>query len=298
MIKDRFEQKIRSLQQEIVSAFQQADPSVQLLEDEWQRPGGGGGISKILSNGSYIEKAGVNISIVHGVLPDEMKERLKAVSATFYASGISLVIHPKNPFVPTVHFNIRYFELYDESGLADSWFGGGMDMTPYYIFDEDAKHFHSTLKEHCDGHNLEYYPAFKERCDNYFYNAHRDEHRGIGGIFYDYLKNDSEGHLAFSSDVGDCFLKAYLPIFEKRKDIGYNEQHKKWQEIRRGRYVEFNLIHDRGTLFGLRTKGRTESILMSLPPTVRWEYDHHPEAGTAEAKLLLALKPKDWVSKT
>jgi coproporphyrinogen III oxidase len=297
MIKKRFEQKIRSFQKEIVKGFLNEDPTLKLQEDQWDRPGGGGGFSNILRDGKYIEKGGVNISIVSGTLPDEMKERLKAVSATFYASGISLVIHPKNPFAPTVHFNIRYFELYKKDELVDSWFGGGMDMTPYYIFEEDARHFHSVLKACCDRHNPEFYPTFKKRCDEYFFNAHRDEHRGIGGIFYDYMKDDREASLSFTSDVGDAFLEAYLPILKKRKDHEYTADHKLWQEIRRGRYVEFNLIHDRGTLFGLKTNGRTESILMSLPPTVRWEYNHHPEKGSDEEKLLLALKPQNWADK-
>ncbi|WP_235296637.1 oxygen-dependent coproporphyrinogen oxidase [Portibacter marinus] len=296
MIKDRFEKKIKLLQKEIVGAFLNDDPDLILLEDEWERPGGGGGFSNILSNGKYIEKGGVNISMVHGELPEEMKERLHAKSATFYASGISLVIHPLNPFVPTVHFNIRYFELYESDQMVDSWFGGGMDMTPYYIFEEDPIHFHQVLKSVCDQFNGEFYPTFKPKCDEYFYNAHRDEHRGVGGIFYDYLKGRPEFHLAFTSAVGDAFLKAYMPIFQKRKDNTYDEHHKEWQEIRRGRYVEFNLIHDRGTLFGLKTNGRTESILMSLPPTVRWVYNHHPAAGSAEAQLLKALKPRDWAS--
>lgn len=294
MIKKDFETKIRSLQNEIVQAFLAEDPELNLLEDEWERPGGGGGFSNVLSEGRYIEKGGVNISIVSGTLPDEMKARLNAVSSTFYASGISLVLHPKNPFTPTVHFNIRYFELYDKSKLVDSWFGGGMDMTPYYIFEEDAQHFHQVLRTCCEKHDPEFYPTFKKRCDNYFYNTHRNEHRGIGGIFYDYMKDDRNKGLAFTSDVGDAFLQAYLPIFTKRKDHHYNSDHKVWQEIRRGRYVEFNLIHDRGTLFGLKTNGRTESILMSLPPTVRWEYDHHPAKGSEEEKLLQALKPRNW----
>ncbi|WP_348535587.1 oxygen-dependent coproporphyrinogen oxidase [Portibacter lacus] len=295
-MKEQFENKIKALQKEIVLAFLEEDEDLQLLEDTWDRPGGGGGISNILSNGKYIEKGGVNISMVHGILPDEMKKRLNAVSATFYASGISLVIHPVNPFAPTVHFNIRYFELYEKDVMVDAWFGGGMDMTPYYIFEEDAVHFHTTLKNACDLHNESYYSTFKAKCDDYFFNSHRDEHRGIGGIFYDYLKDQPQEKLAFTSKIGDAFLKAYLPVFQKRKDTPYNADQKIWQEIRRGRYVEFNLIHDRGTLFGLKTNGRTESILMSLPPTVRWEYNHHPEAGSEEAKLLEALKPKDWVT--
>lgn len=296
MIKEAFEDKIKTLQKEIVTALKSVDPTLQLLEDEWKRPGGGGGWSNILTDGRYIEKGGVNISMVHGHLPEEMKARLGAVSSEFYASGISLVIHPLNPYVPTVHFNIRYFELYDKGEKIDAWFGGGMDMTPYYIFNSDAAHFHRTLKRTCDRFDEEYYPRFKKRCDEYFFNAHREEHRGIGGIFYDYLKDRPTFHLEFTSAVGDAFLPTYLPILNRHKDHIYGKEHKDWQEIRRGRYVEFNLIHDRGTLFGLRTNGRTESILMSLPPTVQWKYDHHPVPGSEEAKLLAALKPRDWVN--
>ena len=299
MIKERFETKIKNLQTEIVNALQLVDPEVNLLVDKWDRPGGGGGISNVLSSGRFIEKGGVNISIVHGELPAEMKERLNAVSATFYASGISLVIHPLNPFAPTVHFNIRYFELYEQNKMVDSWFGGGMDLTPYYIFEEDAIHFHKTLKSACDSFDPKFYPTHKQKCDAYFFNAHRNEHRGIGGIFFDYLKKGDDSTIEerydFTTSIGDSFLPAYLPILERRKEKDYQENHKEWQEIRRGRYVEFNLIHDRGTLFGLKTNGRIESILMSLPPTVRWNYNHHPVKGSDEWKLLQALKPRDWV---
>lgn len=298
MIKQAFEQKIKSLQKEIVSALLEIDPDAELLEDNWERAGGGGGFSNVISGGKYIEKGGVNISIVHGVLPEEMQKRLNAVSADFYASGISLVIHPYNPFAPTVHFNIRYFELYEDGQKKDAWFGGGMDLTPYYFFQEDAVHFHKTIKSTCDAHDEEFYKNFKEKCDHYFYNSHRDEHRGIGGIFYDYLKADGdktiEDYLSYTTDVGDTFLQAYLPVLKRRKDIPFEKNHKEWQEIRRGRYVEFNLIHDRGTLFGLRTNGRTESILMSLPPTVRWEYCHNPLPDSEEEKLIKALKPQNW----
>lgn len=298
MIKEQFEKKIRQLQSQIVNALIHIDPEVDVLKDEWDRPGGGGGYSNILTDGKYIEKAGVNISIVHGILPEEMKKRLKAKSASFYASGISLVIHPCNPFAPTVHFNIRYFELYEGKEKVDSWFGGGMDMTPYYVFEDDCRHFHATLKTCCDRFDRTYYKTYKSKCDDYFYNSHRKEHRGIGGIFFDYLKEDKDkstkDNFNFTEGVGQSFLEAYLPILEKRKDIAYTAFNKEWQEIRRGRYVEFNLIHDRGTLFGLRTNGRTESILMSLPPAVRWKYNHHPEEGSKEAELIKALKPRDW----
>lgn len=299
MIKEKFEENIKRIQNQIVSAFQLVDPGVKIIEDNWDRPGGGGGCSKILTKGKYIEKGGVNISIVNGVLPIEMQERLNAISASFYASGISLVIHPLNPFAPTVHFNIRYFELYKDSKLVDSWFGGGMDLTPFYPFVEDVIHFHTVLKNDCDRFDKTYYSDFKNQCDSYFYNAHRNEHRGIGGVFFDYLKPSKEKSIEhlfdFTISIGDSFIQAYLPIIEKRKDIIFNDSQREWQEIRRGRYVEFNLIHDRGTLFGLKTSGRTESILMSLPPRVRWEYNHHPEFGSEEEKLFEILKPKQWV---
>lgn len=297
-IRQRFEEKILSLQKEIVDQFSNIDPEFELVIDKWERPGGGGGISNVLRSGQFIEKGGVNISMVHGELPEPMQKRLNAISADFYASGISLVIHPLNPFVPTVHFNIRYFELFEKGEKVDAWFGGGMDLTPYYGYEEDAIHFHQQLKQICDQHDQEYYPKFKKQCDEYFYNSHRDEHRGIGGIFFDYLKADGsktiEDIFNFTTAVGDTFIPAYIPILRKRKDQPYKESNKIWQEIRRGRYVEFNLIHDRGTLFGLKTNGRTESILMSLPATVRWEYNHCPEEGSKEEALMEFLKPKNW----
>ena len=219
---------------------------------------------------------------------------------SWFAAGISSVIHPLNPFVPTVHFNYRMFELYAEDGiLKDRWFGGGSDLTPYYLFEEDARHFHQTFKNVCDAFDKSFYSAFKKNCDDYFVNMHRNnERRGIGGIFYDHKKPD-ENHnadfwLNFGNACANAFMDAYLPIVEKRKDTIYNNEHKHWQEIRRGRYVEFNLIHDKGTLFGLKTHGRTESILISLPPTVRFEYDYQPEPRSEEDKLMqVSLKPRE-----
>ena len=252
------------------------------------------------------EKGGVNVSVVYGHLTERMCKVLQIPflgnEATWFAAGISSVIHPVNPFVPTIHFNYRMFELYDKDGLVkDRWFGGGTDLTPYYLFDEDAIHFHSTYKNACDKFDSTLYPLFKHNCDEYFVNTHRnDERRGIGGIFYDHKKDNEDCDTNFwfglAQKCGDAFIDAYIPIVEKRKNISYSNDHKFWQEIRRGRYVEFNLIHDRGTLFGLKTNGRTESILMSLPPTVRFEYDYQPGKGSEEDKLLQAcLKPKDWV---
>jgi coproporphyrinogen III oxidase len=220
----------------------------------------------------------------------------------WFAAGLSIVIHPYNPFVPTIHCNYRMFELYDDNGmLSDRWFGGGTDLTPYYLFEEDAKHFHQTYKNVCDHFDPSFYPEFKKNCDDYFVNWHRnEERRGIGGIFYDHQqpaqKKDTDFWMRFGQACGNTFIEAYLPIVEKRKNTRFEERHKHWQEIRRGRYVEFNLVHDRGTLFGLKTNGRTESILMSLPPTVRFEYDYQPEPGSEEDKLLQAcLHPVDWV---
>jgi len=301
-VKDDFSQYIIALQQTITAAMEALDGRARFLEDRWERPEGGGGITKVMSEGKVFEKAGVNTSAVHGELPASMVEALGVKGKQFFACGISLVFHPVNPFVPTVHANWRYFELYnDQQELIDSWFGGGSDLTPYYIFEEDGKHFHRTLKAAMDPFGTEYYPRFKQQCDNYFINKHRgDEARGIGGVFYDYLRpvdaEEAEQWLSFQKTMGDSFLSAYLPIAEKRKELPYTEEEVKWQEIRRGRYAEFNLVHDRGTLFGLRTNGRIESILMSLPPRARWEYNHQPKPGSREAELLQYLKPRDWIS--
>ena len=300
-IRSRFVDYIHQLQDEICAGLEAVDGLGKFEEDAWERPGGGGGKTRIIRNGKVFEKGGVNTSVVHGKLPEVMQKNLGVSQTDFFACGISLVIHPISPMVPTVHANFRYFEMYDEAGeIVDCWFGGGADLTPYYVWEEDPIHFHKSLKKASDPHGEELYPKYKKACDEYFFNAHRNEARGIGGMFFDYLKANEERSVedwfAFTTDMGKSFLPAYVPIVEKRKDLPYTEEHKAWQEIRRGRYVEFNLIHDRGTLFGLKTKGRIESILMSLPATVRWEYNHHPEPGSREAALLQALKPKDWAS--
>lgn len=254
----------------------------------------------MIADGNVFEKGGVNTSVVHGELPELMAKQFGVGQAQFMACGISLVIHPVNPFVPTVHANFRYFELYDDNGtLKDSWFGGGADLTPYYLDEQDGIHFHQTFKNACDPFGTELYPLFKKHCDEYFINKHRNnEARGIGGIFYDYQrpgeKMNAEQLFNFAKANGEAFIQAYLPIVEKTKDIPYTDAQKDWQEYRRGRYVEFNLIHDRGTLFGLKTNGRTESILMSLPPRARWEYDYHPAEGSPEAQLVEFLKPREW----
>lgn len=302
-IKENFSAYIDNLQDEICAAMESTDGSGRFKEDNWDRDGGGGGRTRVIEKGDVFEKGGVNISRVWGELPDPIKKHFNVDSGWFWAGGLSLVLHPQNPMVPTVHANFRYFELYDDEAMenpVDGWFGGGADLTPYYLYEEDAVHFHKTLKEACDRHNPEFYPKFKKECDDYFHNAHRGEGRGVGGLFFDYCRADDsmtlEDWYAFTIDAGSSFIKAYQPIAEKRKNEPYNPAQRYWQEIRRGRYVEFNLIHDRGTLFGLKTNGRIESILMSLPPRVRWDYDHHPEEGTKEAELVDVLKsPKDWV---
>jgi coproporphyrinogen III oxidase len=292
---------IHQLQNDICLALETADGKAKFIEDEWQREGGGGGKTRVIVNGNIFEKGGVNTSVVHGVLPEAMQQNLNVTHGNFFACGISLVIHPHNPFVPTAHANYRYFELYDEAGiLIDQWFGGGADLTPYYLFEDDAVHFHQTQKAACDTFDASLYPKFKSACDNYFYNHHRKEARGIGGLFFDYLRGnesfDAQFWFNFTTSVGKVFVDSYLPIVQQRKNNAFNEQQKYWQEIRRGRYVEFNLIHDKGTLFGLKTNGRIESILMSLPPTVRWDYNFQPEKNSPEEKLLSALcAPKDWV---
>ncbi len=301
-IKEEWISYIHDLQDRICRALEEVDGKARFMEDKWERPEGGGGKTRVIANGAVFEKGGVNTSVVFGEVTEAMRTQLKINGAKWFACGLSLVIHPLNPFVPTVHCNYRMFELYNEQDeVIDRWFGGGTDLTPYYLFEEDARHFHQTYKEVCDQFDPAFYPRFKEVCDNYFVNYHRDnERRGIGGIFYDYQRPDGEHDVAFwmnfGKACGDAFIPAYVPIAEKRKNTPYSEEHKHWQEIRRGRYTEFNLVHDRGTLFGLKTNGRIESILMSLPPTVRFEYNYQPKAGSAEAELLDAcLHPREWV---
>jgi len=292
-----------SLQNKICAALEKLDGKARFIEDEWKRPEGGGGKTRVISNGAVIEKGGVNSSVVYGEVTDAMRNQLKIEGAKWFACGISIVIHPFNPFVPTVHCNYRMFELYNEKEeLVDRWFGGGTDLTPYYLFEEDAQHFHKTYKDVCDKFDPGFYPAFKKQCDDYFVNWHRnEERRGIGGIFYDYQRVSKEKGVEFwmnfGQSCGEAFITAYIPIAEKRKDTRFTDRHKHWQEIRRGRYTEFNLVHDRGTLFGLKTNGRIESILMSLPPTVRFEYNYQPEPGSKEDELQQAcLYPRDWLN--
>lgn len=301
-MKDKFFTYIQNLQDQICKGLEAVDGKAKFREDLWDRPEGGGGRTRIIENGNVFEKGGVNISGVHGKLPKSMQTYFNVGDVDFFACGLSLVLHPKNPLVPTVHANWRYFEMYDKNGkIIDSWFGGGQDLTPYYLFEEDAIHFHQTCKMACNRHNDGFYKKYKKQCDDYFWNAHRNEARGIGGLFFDYCKETKEMKIEdwfnFVTDVGNGFLEAYIPIVEKRKDIPYTEAQKNWQEIRRGRYVEFNLVHDKGTLFGLKTNGRIESILMSLPPQVKWVYDHQPEKDSEEEKLLKILEnPIEWLA--
>jgi coproporphyrinogen III oxidase len=300
-MKNKFYKYIEDLQNTITSKLEEVDGLGKFKEDIWEREEGGGGRTRVIENGEVFEKGGVNISAVYGELPEVLRNQFKVKEGNFFACGLSLVLHPVNPFVPTVHANWRYFEMYDEAGnIVTQWFGGGQDLTPYYLFDEDAVHFHQVCKSACDKHNSEFYPKFKKTCDEYFWNSHRNEARGIGGLFFDYLKETEdtliEDRFNFVTEVGNSFLESYVPIVEKRKGIEFTKAHKDWQEVRRGRYVEFNLVHDRGTLFGLKTNGRIESILMSLPPIVQWKYNHHPEENSEEERLIhLLMNPRDWV---
>lgn len=307
----RMEAFIKSQQSEIVAALESLDPEHKFRSDVWTRPNGGGGISCVLQSGSVFEKAGVNTSIVYGTLPrsaiEKMRVNHKALdpdvdSLEFFAAGLSMVLHPQNPMAPTVHFNYRYFETMDADGNCNAWwFGGGTDLTPSYLFDEDAIYFHKTIKDVCDKHDRTYYPRFKAWCDKYFRIPHRGESRGVGGIFFDDLdsteKGDPEQLFAFVKDCTKAFLPSYLPIIQKRKDMPFSDKEKEWQQVRRGRYVEFNLVNDRGTAFGLSTpSARVESILMSLPLTARWMYMHEVDTGSREERLLSVLKtPLDWV---
>jgi coproporphyrinogen III oxidase len=290
-LKHRAQKLFGEIQEQMTIALETLDGIGRFEQDDWKHPEGGGGNSRVLQNGRVFEKAGVNTSTVSGTLSNSLAEKLNAGTKGFHATGISLVLHPDSPMIPTVHMNLRYIEL----SKGDAWFGGGADLTPYYLFEDDAKHFHSTLKNICDRWNPEYYLHFKKSCDEYFFLKHRGEARGIGGIFFDYVRNDPEHFFLFVEDLGNGFLQTYLPIVERRKKEPYGEREKEWQLIRRGRYAEFNLVYDRGTLFGLETRGRTESILMSLPPAVKWVYNHQPEPGSREEELLKTLQhPKDW----
>jgi len=292
---------LRSLQRKIVHALEDVDGKETFRHDDWERDAGGGGKSRVLVDGAVFEQAGVGFSHVYGaeMPPSATRTRPELTGHGFQALGVSLVLHPRNPYVPTTHANFRYFCAEADDGDPIWWFGGGFDLTPYYPFHEDVIHWHRTARDACNQFGDEVYAKYKKWCDEYFFLKHRNESRGVGGLFFDDLNNwKFERCFEFTRTMGDQFLPAYLPIVNARKDHPYGERQREFQLYRRGRYVEFNLIYDRGTLFGLQSGGRTESILMSLPPRVRWEYDWHPEPDSAEDKLYKKyLVPQDWLAK-
>ncbi len=292
---NRASRYFQGLQDRIVAALEELDGRARFREETWQREGGGGGRTRVVSEGAVFEKGGVNFSDVHGQLSEEFAPQIPGAGREFTACGISLVLHPRNPMVPTVHANFRFLSKGERQ-----WFGGGADLTPYYPYREDVIHFHKVWQRVCTQHEpLLSYAHMKKWCDDYFFLPHRGEPRGVGGIFFDYLDSDLKVLFSFVRDCGDHFLEAYLPIAQRRKDEPYTEEQRAFQEYRRGRYVEFNLLYDRGTIFGLKTAGRTESILMSLPPRVRWVYDYRPEPGSREAELYeVYLKPRDWAKES
>ncbi|HHM04974.1 MAG TPA: oxygen-dependent coproporphyrinogen oxidase [Gammaproteobacteria bacterium] len=296
---DAVKQYLLSLQDSICAELEEEDGGGRFQEDRWDRPQGGGGRSRVLAEGAVLEQGGVNFSHVYG---DQMPasataHRPELAGRNFQALGVSLVIHPRNPYVPTSHANVRFFVAEKEGAEPIWWFGGGFDLTPYYGFEQDAGHWHRTAKAACDPFGPEVYPRYKKWCDDYFFLKHRGEPRGIGGLFFDDLNEWGFPRcFDFLRSVGDHYLQAYRPILARRKNLPYGERERDFQLYRRGRYVEFNLVYDRGTLFGLQTGGRTESILMSLPPLVKWRYNWHPEPGTPEAGLYeVFLKPRDWL---
>jgi coproporphyrinogen III oxidase len=289
---------LKSLQDQICSALEVADGSGKFIEDNWQRAEGGGGRTRVLTNGSVIEQGGVNFSVVSGdkLPPSATAHRPELAGRKWQACGVSLVIHPKNPFIPTSHANIRFFIAEKEGEAPVWWFGGGIDLTPFYPFKEDVVHWHQTAKDICEPFGDDVYPKYKKWCDEYFHLKHRNETRGVGGLFFDDLnKWEFDKCFDYMKAVGKGFLDAYIPLIEKRKATPFDDNHRQFQLYRRGRYVEFNLVFDRGTLFGLQSGGRTESILMSMPPLARWEYNFQPEVGSPEAALQDYLVPQDWL---
>jgi len=290
---------LKELQNNICSSLEKLDGKAVFIDDEWQREEGGGGLSKVIQNGNVFEKGGVNFSHVHGKMPDILKSETRNADY-FHATGVSIVIHPQNPFVPIIHMNVRYFCMSEsaDSEIMDEWFGGGIDLSPAYPNQQDTMHLHSTLKNACDQFDANYYPKFKKWCDEYFTIKHRNEMRGVGGIFYDHLrpKNELEKSELFSfmQAIGNSFIPIYSKIVERNIDKAFTDTHKQWQFIRRGRYTEFNLVYDRGTHFGLRTNGRIESILMSLPPHAEWKYNFQPEKDSEEELALSFFQPKEW----
>jgi coproporphyrinogen III oxidase len=290
---------LTSLQERIVSAAEKIDGK-QFIRDSWERPEGGGGVSRLIEEGNVLERGGVGFSHVKGMSlpPSAAANRPEVAGQPWEAMGVSLVFHPRNPYAPTVHMNVRFFTTTSTEHEPVWWFGGGMDLTPYYGFEEDAKHFHQTCHDALAVHGSDLHDRFKKWCDDYFYLKHRKEARGVGGVFYDdFNEAGFEKSFAMTQSVGDNFVNAYIPLLERRKDTPYGERERDFQAYRRGRYVEFNLVFDRGTLFGLQSGGRTESILMSMPPIVKWRYDWHPEAGSPEAKLYTDFLPhRDWLA--
>lgn len=286
-----------SLQDKICHALEDADGGAKFIEDPWERNEGGGGRSRVLTHGAVIEKGGVNFSAVHGPTPPRILQALQLSEANFYATGVSIVIHPHNPKVPIIHMNVRYFEM--SNGIC--WFGGGIDLTPHYVDPEDAQYFHQQLKQVCDRHHLDFYPKFKAWADDYFFVKHRNETRGVGGIFFDRLSPNEamqqEDIFSFVQDVGEAFAPIYTHLMDKNKDLPFGPPEKEWQLVRRGRYVEFNLVLDKGTKFGLDTNGRIESILMSLPPQANWHYNYQVKPGSPEEKTQNQLrKGIDWIN--
>ncbi len=280
----------REIQEKICNGLESIDGKSVFIEDVWKHEVGGGGRTRVITNGDVFEKGGVNFSAVEGSLPDFIKDKVSLNATRFFATGVSIVIHPKSPLVPIIHANIRYFE----TDAGDAWFGGGIDLTPIYVNDDEARFFHQQLKNTCDRFNVDYYPKFKNWADYYFFIKHREETRGVGGIFFDYLRATDETKIEsifqFVTAVGETFLTAYIPIVEANKAKTFTENQKRWQLLRRGRYVEFNLVYDRGTRFGLETGGRIESILISLPEHASWTYNFIPEFGSDEEKTLKQLK--------
>lgn len=290
---------LRDLQNLICAELEALDGSASFRRDPWQRAEGGGGETRVLAGGAVFEKAGVAFSDILGTKlpPSASQHRPELAGRGYRAMGVSLVIHPRNPYAPTAHANVRFFIAERPGEEPVWWFGGGFDLTPYYLFEDDARHWHEQAHAACAPFGDDIYPRLKQWCDEYFFLKHRNETRGVGGLFFDdWQQGGFEQAFALQQSVGNHFLPAYLPIVERRKDLPYGEREREWQAIRRGRYVEFNLVWDRGTLFGLQSGGRTESILMSMPPQAAWAYDHQPQTGSPEAALLKALRPRDWLA--
>jgi len=296
MFRDQVVAEYQKIQDDICAGLEAVDGKGRFEQEIWTREGGGGGRTRIMQNGNVVEKGGVNFSAVHGKLPESVKKAFKVDSEDFFATGVSIVMHPSNPFVPIIHMNIRYFEMNEQT----RWFGGGIDLTPHYVIDTDVRYFHHLLKDACDSYDASFYPKFKKQADDYFFIKHRDETRGVGGIFYDRLMPDNTGLdwmqiFNFSLAVGSSFLPIYTELIDRNRDTPFTPEEQEWQYMRRSRYAEFNLVYDSGTKFGLETNGRIESILMSLPPMAKWAYNHKPTENSLEALTQSKLiKGLDW----